>query len=115
MQVINKSMAGIVKNLDSALKANNLEKVAQTMDQVRQAGRLSPVLFSSRLLRGGDLTLAAGRRSRKRTGEGSSGRPMKACTGKQAAQLGREQASPGFGGLQRWVRWAADPHGSERL
>ena len=33
-QVINKSMAGIVKNLDSALKANNLEKVAQTMDQV---------------------------------------------------------------------------------
>lgn len=35
LQVINKSMAGIVKNLDSALKANNLEKVAQTMDQVR--------------------------------------------------------------------------------
>jgi hypothetical protein len=32
--VINKSMAGIVKNLDSALKANNLEKVANTMDQV---------------------------------------------------------------------------------
>lgn len=33
-QVINKSMAGIVKSLDSALKANNLEKVAATMDQV---------------------------------------------------------------------------------
>lgn len=33
MQVINKSMAGIVKNLDTALKANNLEKVASTMDQ----------------------------------------------------------------------------------
>jgi charged multivesicular body protein 1 len=32
MQVINKSMAGIVKSLDSALKANNLEKVASTMD-----------------------------------------------------------------------------------
>ncbi len=30
-------MAGIVKNLDSALKANNLEKVAQTMDQVGAA------------------------------------------------------------------------------
>ena len=27
-------MVGIVKALDSALKANNLEKVAQTMDQV---------------------------------------------------------------------------------
>ncbi|KAI7837035.1 hypothetical protein COHA_009112 [Chlorella ohadii] len=32
MQVINKSMAGIVKSLDTALKANNLEKVASTMD-----------------------------------------------------------------------------------
>lgn len=27
-------MVGIVKSLDTALKANNLEKVAQTMDQV---------------------------------------------------------------------------------
>ena len=34
LQVINKSMAGIVKSLDSALKSNNLEKVASTMDQV---------------------------------------------------------------------------------
>ncbi|KAK2078588.1 Charged multivesicular body protein 1a [Prototheca wickerhamii] len=33
MQVINKSMVGIVKSLDAALKANNLEKVAATMDQ----------------------------------------------------------------------------------
>lgn len=33
MQVVNKSMAGIVKSLDKALAANNLEKVAQTMDQ----------------------------------------------------------------------------------
>ncbi|KAL6774002.1 VPS46 [Auxenochlorella protothecoides x Auxenochlorella symbiontica] len=33
MQIINKSMVGIVKSLDSALKANNLEKVAATMDQ----------------------------------------------------------------------------------
>lgn len=32
-QIINKSMVGIVKSLDSALKANNLEKVAATMDQ----------------------------------------------------------------------------------
>ncbi|PRW60243.1 charged multivesicular body 1-like [Chlorella sorokiniana] len=32
MQTINKSMAGIVKSLDSAMKANNLEKVASTMD-----------------------------------------------------------------------------------
>lgn len=32
-QVINKSMVGIVKSLDAALKANNLEKVAATMDQ----------------------------------------------------------------------------------
>jgi hypothetical protein len=32
-QVINKSMAGIVKSLDSALRANNLEAVARTMDQ----------------------------------------------------------------------------------
>eukprot|EP00887_Chlorella_sp_A99_P003876 scaffold11.g3876.t1 len=31
--VINKNMAGIVKSLAAALKANNLEKVAQTMDQ----------------------------------------------------------------------------------
>jgi hypothetical protein len=35
LQTINKSMAGIVKNLASSLKANNLEKVAETMDQVR--------------------------------------------------------------------------------
>lgn len=34
LQVINKSMAGIVKNLGAALKANNLEKVASTMDEV---------------------------------------------------------------------------------
>lgn len=33
MQVVNKSMAGIVKALDKALAANNLEKVAKTMDQ----------------------------------------------------------------------------------
>jgi charged multivesicular body protein 1 len=33
MQVINKSMAGIVSALDKALAGNNLEKVAQTMDQ----------------------------------------------------------------------------------
>lgn len=32
-QIVNKSMAGIVKSLDAALKANNLEKVAATMDQ----------------------------------------------------------------------------------
>jgi len=32
MQVVNKSMAGIVKALDKALAGNNLEKVAQTMD-----------------------------------------------------------------------------------
>lgn len=33
MQMINKSMAGIVKALDKALAGNNLERVAQTMDQ----------------------------------------------------------------------------------
>jgi charged multivesicular body protein 1 len=33
MQMINKSMSQIVKTLDSALKSNNLEKVASTMDQ----------------------------------------------------------------------------------
>ena len=33
MQTINKSMAGIVKALDKSLAANNLEKVASTMDQ----------------------------------------------------------------------------------
>ncbi|KAK9808977.1 hypothetical protein WJX72_007338 [[Myrmecia] bisecta] len=33
MQVINKSMAGIVKALDQALANNNLERVAATMDQ----------------------------------------------------------------------------------
>lgn len=31
--MINKNMVGIVKSLDTALKANNLEKVAATMDQ----------------------------------------------------------------------------------
>ena len=35
MQTINKSMVGIVKSLDAALKANNLDKVATTMDQAR--------------------------------------------------------------------------------
>ena len=40
LQVINKSMAGIVKSLDSALKSNNLEKVASTMDQVRVGCRV---------------------------------------------------------------------------
>lgn len=33
VQMINKNMVGIVKSLDTALKANNLEKVAATMDQ----------------------------------------------------------------------------------
>ncbi|GMH40899.1 hypothetical protein BSKO_08803 [Bryopsis sp. KO-2023] len=33
MQNVNKSMAGIVKALDKALTSNNLEKVANTMDQ----------------------------------------------------------------------------------
>lgn len=33
MQTISKSMAGIVKALDSAMASNNLERVAQTMDQ----------------------------------------------------------------------------------
>lgn len=33
MQNVNKSMAGIVKALDRALASNNLEKVANTMDQ----------------------------------------------------------------------------------
>lgn len=33
MQAVNKNMAGIVKALDRALAANNLEKVANTMDQ----------------------------------------------------------------------------------
>lgn len=33
LQIISKSMTGIVKSLDSALRANNLEKVATTMDQ----------------------------------------------------------------------------------
>ena len=34
VQTISKSMAGIVKSLDSALASNNLERVAGTMDQV---------------------------------------------------------------------------------
>lgn len=33
LQTISKSMAGIVKALDSAMASNNLERVAQTMDQ----------------------------------------------------------------------------------
>eukprot|EP00884_Botryococcus_braunii_P022534 jgi/Botrbrau1/8965/Bobra.0148s0077.1 len=33
MQMINKSMVGIVKALDKALQTNNLERVAATMDQ----------------------------------------------------------------------------------
>ena len=33
MQTINKSMAGIVKALDKSLASNNLEQVANTMDQ----------------------------------------------------------------------------------
>jgi charged multivesicular body protein 1 len=33
MQMINKSMVGIVKALDKALQSNNLERVAATMDQ----------------------------------------------------------------------------------
>ena len=33
MSVINKSMAGIVKALDTALASNNLDRVANTMDQ----------------------------------------------------------------------------------
>lgn len=33
MQMINKSMVGIVKSLDKALQSNNLERVAATMDQ----------------------------------------------------------------------------------
>ncbi|PSC68557.1 Charged multivesicular body 1 [Micractinium conductrix] len=34
MQIINKSMAGIVKNLDSALKANNLEKFERQFENL---------------------------------------------------------------------------------
>lgn len=33
MNVINKSMAGIVKSLDRALASNNMEQISQTMDQ----------------------------------------------------------------------------------
>jgi charged multivesicular body protein 1 len=33
MQAVTKSMAGIVKSLDKALASNNLDKVAETMDQ----------------------------------------------------------------------------------
>ena len=33
MQTISKSMAGIVKSLDSALAVGNMEKISQTMDQ----------------------------------------------------------------------------------
>jgi charged multivesicular body protein 1 len=33
MQMVTKNMAGIVKNLDKALEANNLEKIASTMQQ----------------------------------------------------------------------------------
>lgn len=33
MQMVNKNMAGIVKNLEKALASNNLEKIASTMQQ----------------------------------------------------------------------------------
>lgn len=33
LQSVTKSLAGIVKSLDSALASNNLERVANTMDQ----------------------------------------------------------------------------------
>jgi len=36
MNQVNKSMAGIVKSLDRALKANNLEQVSETMDKFEQ-------------------------------------------------------------------------------
>jgi len=36
MNVVNKNMAGIVKSLDRALKANNLEDVSLTMDKFEQ-------------------------------------------------------------------------------
>merc|ERR1712188_283116 len=36
MNTVNKNMAGIVKSLDRALKANNLEQVSSTMDQFEQ-------------------------------------------------------------------------------
>ncbi|KAK3272182.1 Charged multivesicular body protein 1b [Cymbomonas tetramitiformis] len=37
MNVINKSMAGIVKSLERALNSNNLEQVAQTMDSFEKS------------------------------------------------------------------------------
>merc|ERR1712072_1607706 len=36
MNTVNKNMAGIVKSLDRALKANNLEQVSETMDKFEQ-------------------------------------------------------------------------------
>merc|ERR1712087_952061 len=36
MNTVNKNMAGIVKSLDRALQANNLEQVSQTMDKFEQ-------------------------------------------------------------------------------
>merc|ERR1712048_1301828 len=36
MNTVNKSMAGIVKALDRALQANNLEQVSETMDKFEQ-------------------------------------------------------------------------------
>eukprot|EP01023_Acetabularia_acetabulum_P018784 TRINITY_DN194_c0_g1_i2.p1 TRINITY_DN194_c0_g1~~TRINITY_DN194_c0_g1_i2.p1 ORF type:complete len:199 (+),score=30.91 TRINITY_DN194_c0_g1_i2:115-711(+) len=33
MQMVNKNMAGVVKSLEKALNANNLDRVAETMDQ----------------------------------------------------------------------------------
>lgn len=36
MNIVNKSMAGIVKSLDRALQANNLEQVSETMDKFEQ-------------------------------------------------------------------------------
>ena len=36
MNMVNKNMAGIVRSLDRALQANNLEQVSQTMDKFEQ-------------------------------------------------------------------------------
>mmetsp|Transcript_11203 Transcript_11203/g.28355 ORF Transcript_11203/g.28355 Transcript_11203/m.28355 type:complete len:176 (+) Transcript_11203:329-856(+) len=36
MNIVNKNMAGIVKSLDRALQANNLEQVSATMDQFEE-------------------------------------------------------------------------------
>merc|ERR1711904_538960 len=102
MNTVNKNMAGIVKSLDRALKANNLEQVSSTMDQFEQQ-------FESLDVQSECVQEAMGNQQAMSTPEDQVNDLMMQVADEHGLETGMLMPSAGVGAVEQPAREAAKP------